>query len=65
MPANAFQIDRRAGADWIDELRELFRRGRISLAIALAFLTASIAVGDLVAGSLGDGRLGGILREGS
>jgi hypothetical protein len=27
-------------------LRELFRRGRISLVIALAFLTASIAVGD-------------------
>jgi uncharacterized OsmC-like protein len=30
--------------------RELFRRGRISLVIALAFLTASIAVGDAVAG---------------
>ena len=45
-------------------LRELFHRGRISLVIALAFLTASIAVGDTVAGYLGDGRLGGIIREG-
>ena len=39
-------------------LRELFRRGRISLVIALAFLTASIAVGDVVAGYLGKSHLG-------
>ena len=45
-------------------LRELFRRGRISLVIALAFLTASIAVGDAVAGYLGDGHLGEVIREG-
>jgi hypothetical protein len=45
-------------------LRELFRRGRISLVIALAFLTASIAIGDAVAGYLGDSRLGEIIREG-
>jgi hypothetical protein len=45
-------------------LRELFHRGRISLVIALAFLTASIAVGDAVAGYLGDGRLGDVIREG-
>jgi hypothetical protein len=45
-------------------LRELFRRGRISLAIALVFLTASIAAGDVVASYLGDGRLGEIIREG-
>jgi hypothetical protein len=45
-------------------LRDLFRRGRISLVIALAFLTASIVTGDAVAGYLGDGRLGGIIREG-
>ena len=45
-------------------LRELFRRGRISLVIALAFLAASIAIGDAVAGYLGESRLGGILREG-
>ena len=46
------------------KLRELFRRGRISLVIALAFLTASIAVGDAVAGYLGESRLGGVIREG-
>jgi hypothetical protein len=45
-------------------LRELFRRGRISLAIALAFLTASIAMGDAVATYLGEGRLGEVVREG-
>jgi hypothetical protein len=46
------------------KLRELFRRGRISLVIGLAFLSASIAVGDAVAGYLGDGRLGEVIREG-
>jgi hypothetical protein len=46
------------------KLRELFRRGRISLVIALVFLTASIAVGDAVAGYLGDGHFGEIIREG-
>jgi hypothetical protein len=45
-------------------LRELFRRGRISLVIALAFLTACIAAGDAVAAYLGEGHLGGIIREG-
>jgi hypothetical protein len=45
-------------------LRELFRRGRISLVIALAFLTASIAVGDAVAGYLGETRLSEVIREG-
>ena len=45
-------------------LRELFRRGRISLVIALAFLAASIAVGDVVARYLGDGRLAEVVREG-
>ena len=45
-------------------LRELFQRGRISLVIALVFLTASIAVGDVVASYLGNGRLGEIVREG-
>jgi hypothetical protein len=45
-------------------LRELFRRGRISLVIALAFLTASIALGDVVAKYLGDSRLGEVIREG-
>jgi hypothetical protein len=46
------------------KLRELFGRGRISLVIGLVFLTASTAIGDSVAGYLGDGRLGGIIREG-
>jgi hypothetical protein len=46
------------------KLRELFRRGRISLAIALAFLTASIAVGGAIAGSLGESRVGEVIREG-
>ena len=45
-------------------LRELFHRGRISLVIALAFLTASIVVGDVVASYFGDGRFGEIVREG-
>jgi hypothetical protein len=45
-------------------LRALFHRGRISLAIALAFLTASIAIGDLVAGYLGESRLSDVIREG-
>lgn len=45
-------------------LRELFRRGRISLVIALAFLTASIAVGDALANYLQEGRLATVLREG-
>lgn len=46
------------------QLRELFRRGRISLAIALAFLAVSIAVGDAVAAYLGESRLSGVIREG-
>ena len=45
-------------------LRELFRRGRTSLLIALAFLTTSIAVGDAVADYLGESRLSGVIREG-
>ena len=46
------------------KLRELFRRGRISLVIALAFLTASIAVGDTVASYLEGSRLASVAREG-
>jgi len=46
------------------KLRELFRRGRISLVIALAFLAASIAVGDAVAAYLEGSRIGGFIREG-
>jgi hypothetical protein len=46
------------------KLRALFRRGRISLVIAVAFLTACIAVGDAVAGYLGESRLSDVSREG-
>ena len=45
-------------------LRELFRRGRISLAIAVGFLTASIAIGDALARYWGESRLSDVLREG-
>ena|SRR5688572_10190324 len=45
-------------------LRELFRRGRISLAIALAFLASSILVGDWVVGFFRDSRLVQVFREG-
>ena len=44
-------------------LRELFRRGRISLVIALAFLSASVAVSDLV-GSVSQSRFVDVFREG-
>jgi hypothetical protein len=45
-------------------LRELFGRGRISLVIALAFLGASTAAGDAVAGYFRDNRFAEVLREG-
>ena len=45
-------------------LRELFRRGRISLLIALAFLAVSIAIGDAIAGYLEESRVGDVIREG-
>jgi hypothetical protein len=44
-------------------LRELFRRGRISLVIALAFLAVALAVGDLI-GNMSDSGFATILREG-
>jgi hypothetical protein len=46
------------------KLRDLFRRGRISLLIALAFLAASIAIGDAIAGYLAESRIGDVIREG-
>jgi hypothetical protein len=46
------------------QLRELFRRGRISLAIALVFLAASIGVGDALAMSSPDSHVIAVLREG-
>jgi hypothetical protein len=44
-------------------LRELFRRGRISLLIALAFLGVSLMVGDLI-GNLSDSGFAELLQEG-
>lgn len=44
-------------------LRELFRRGRTSLAIGIAFLATSLLVGDLVGRLLGERRIGEIIRE--
>jgi hypothetical protein len=44
-------------------LRELFRRGRISLLIALAFLGASLALGDLI-GKMSESGFATLLREG-
>lgn len=44
-------------------LRQLFRRGRMSLAIGIAFLAASLLVGDGVARLLGERRIGEIIRE--
>ena len=44
-------------------LRELFRRGRTSLAIGVTFLAASVLVGDLVARLLGERGIGEIVRE--
>ena len=44
-------------------LRQLFRIGRTSLVIGLAFLAASVALGDVIAKMLGEWRFGGIIRE--
>jgi hypothetical protein len=46
------------------QLRELFRRGRISLAIALVFLATSIAASDALAASFPMLHLSAVLREG-
>jgi hypothetical protein len=46
------------------KLRELFRRGRTSLAIALAFLASSIAIGDGLATYFEGSRMAEVLREG-
>jgi hypothetical protein len=44
-------------------LRQLFRQGRISLVIGIAFLALSLMIGDVVARLLGEDRFGEILRE--
>jgi hypothetical protein len=45
------------------ELRQLLRRGRTSLVIGLAFLTASLVGGDMVARFMGERPFGLVLRE--
>ncbi len=45
-------------------LRQLFHRGRISLAIALGFLALSILIGDRIARLYPGNHLAGIMREG-
>jgi hypothetical protein len=44
-------------------LRQLLRRGRTSLVIGVTFLGASLLLGDFVAHTLGDRRLGELVRE--
>jgi hypothetical protein len=44
-------------------LRQLFRVGRVSLMIGLAFLAVSIGMGDLLATAMTGRRLGELLRE--
>jgi hypothetical protein len=45
------------------QLRELFRRGRISLLVALLFLGAALAANDLI-GTLSQSHFTGLFREG-
>jgi hypothetical protein len=44
-------------------LRQLFRQGRTSLVIGIAFLAVSLLLGDVVAWLLGERRVGELLRE--
>ena len=52
----------RAKSTW-RELRQLFRVGRISLLIGLAFLAAAIVIGEFVAGFVDKASYGGIIKE--
>jgi hypothetical protein len=45
------------------KLRQLFRVGRISLLIGLAFLAGAIVLGELVAGLISKGSYGSIIKE--
>ena len=54
---------RRAGES-VRRLRELFHRGRLSLAIALAFLAVALAVGEQVGRHFPDSRVAVLIREG-
>jgi hypothetical protein len=46
-------------------LRELFRRGRMTLLIAVVFLTVAIGIVERLAGYLPESRLALVLREGT
>ncbi len=50
-------------ADTRRRLRQMFRVGRTSLIIGLAFLAASIFTGDVIASALDHTRFGGVARE--
>ena len=45
------------------QLRQLFRVGRVSLVIGVAFLGGAIFLGELVAGHLNEGTYGSLIRE--
>jgi len=45
------------------KLRQLFRVGRVSLLIGIAFLGGAIVLGELVAGLVGKGSHGSIIKE--
>jgi hypothetical protein len=45
------------------QLRQLFRRGRTSLLIGVAFLAISILTGDVIANALAGNRLGTLVQE--
>jgi hypothetical protein len=45
------------------KLRQLFRIGRVSLVIGLAFLAGAIVLGEFVAGLFGNTPYGGIIEE--
>jgi hypothetical protein len=45
-------------------LRQLFKRGRTSLAIGITFLALSLMIGDVIARLLSERRVGEIVREG-
>ena len=53
----------RAGASR-RRLRDLLRVGRTSLLVGLVFLIGAVGLGDLVATSMGERRLGELVREG-
>jgi hypothetical protein len=54
---------RRRASDFRRRLRLLFRRGRTSLLIGLAFLAASVIVSDLLASRIAGSQLAMIVRE--